>query len=350
MWQSQSDIHWIQVESTSLCQAGCIDCNRWRPVGDQWHLNGDHHMMNQYMSLEDWRSCIQQFHDLRCVNLCGNVGDPMAHPQAYEISKAVLDHLPTCRVEINTNAAIGTVEQWTQMGSLPNVEMVCGIDGLEDTLPIYRRGVTWQRVMERTQAFICAGGDCVWKWVDFPHTRHQIDDARAMSRELGFSRFEIKPRFTQDREFDAEIVRMAREPIMKSHWYRSGSQDSTGMIDKHDQMCQDMLDEGKRVIPRCQESPDVDYHHPMPHINVDMTFWPCCFTACGPFHISAHHREWWQRLQHRYGADWNNLVTRGVDEVIQHEFFQSFLPSSWKSTKGKDHVLTCLQVCGECVK
>ena len=350
MWQSQSDIHWIQVESTSLCQAGCIDCNRWRPVDDQWHLNGDHHQMNSYMPLEQWRNIIQQFDSLRCVNLCGNMGDPMAHPQATEISRAVVEHLDHCRVEINTNAAIGTIEQWRSMGRLPRIEMVCGIDGLEDTLHIYRRGVEWDRVMERTQAYIQAGGDCVWKWVDFPHTRHQIDQAREMAEQLGFSRFEIKPRFTQNKEFDDEIVRMADQPVLRNKWYHSPQVSSEQMIDQHNSKCQDLLDEGIRVDPRCQQTPDKDYHHPMPHINVDATFWPCCFTACGPYHISPQHRAWWHRLEKDYGPSWNDLSRHSVNEVIQHDFFQKFLPQSWQDSKAESSVLTCLQVCGECVR
>ena len=67
-----------------------------------------------------------------------------------------------------------------------------GIDGLEDTLHLYRRNVKYSKVIENAQAFIQAGGHAQWNFIVFKHNEHQVDQARALSQQLGFENILVR--------------------------------------------------------------------------------------------------------------------------------------------------------------
>jgi hypothetical protein len=56
---------------------------------------------------------------------------------------------------------------------LSRLNVVWGIDGLEDTNHLYRQDVEWNKVMDRVKWFIDAGGHATWKWIPFLHNKHQ---------------------------------------------------------------------------------------------------------------------------------------------------------------------------------
>ena len=43
--------------------------------------------------------------------------------------------------------------------------------------------------MTNVKAFIGAGGEAQWKWLFFKHNEHQVDEARKLSEQLGFTEF-----------------------------------------------------------------------------------------------------------------------------------------------------------------
>ena len=73
-----------------------------------------------------------------------------------------------------------------------NVEAVFSIDGLEDTNHLYRQDVEWNKIMDRVKWFIDAGGYATWKWIPFLHNKHQEEETRALSKELGFKEFQVE--------------------------------------------------------------------------------------------------------------------------------------------------------------
>ena len=66
-----------------------------------------------------------------------------------------------------------------------------GIDGLEDTNHIYRRGVKWERLQNNFREYIKAGGNAGWQFIVFPWNVHQIEEARQRSLDEGFTAFSI---------------------------------------------------------------------------------------------------------------------------------------------------------------
>jgi len=66
-----------------------------------------------------------------------------------------------------------------------------GIDGLEDTNHIYRRGVKWERLQNNFREYIKAGGNAGWQFIVFPWNVHQIEEARQRSLDEGFTSFSV---------------------------------------------------------------------------------------------------------------------------------------------------------------
>jgi hypothetical protein len=61
-----------------------------------------------------------------------------------------------------------------------------GIDGLEDTLHLYRKNVKYNKVIENAQAFIQAGGRAQWNFIVFKHNEHQVSAVTDLAKNLGF--------------------------------------------------------------------------------------------------------------------------------------------------------------------
>jgi MoaA/NifB/PqqE/SkfB family radical SAM enzyme len=61
-----------------------------------------------------------------------------------------------------------------------------GIDGLEDTLHLYRKNVKYNNVIANAQAFIRAGGRAQWNFIVFQHNQHQVEQVQQLGRDMGF--------------------------------------------------------------------------------------------------------------------------------------------------------------------
>ena len=362
IWNSVSDIRTLQVEITSLCQAGCLDCNRWRPENGYqewldnpkntvWKLNSHHHYFNKFYPEQEFSEHIKQFDNLDHVQFCGNVGDPMAHPNISDCVRHILNHIPSCAVDLSTNGAIGNLAQYEQIANLSkkfDVSITFAIDGLEDTNNIYRRGVEWKRLMDRVQHFISLGGRADWMWVDFPHTRHQIDQAEQLSKKLGFEQFEIRSRLSPETYFDQEIIVQSNQPIMRNEYHveKDLSQSQFENMYSADVVKRSTtnIDAGCKKLTKQNK-----FYHPCPHLNVDGTLWPCCYTAVGLYSNTNHIRYWWQNLAKKYGEGWNSLYHYSLKEIVANSFYQNDLETSWHTQNPLEKNLICMQHCGQCV-
>ena len=145
---------------------------------------------------------------LRWFLSCGNYGEPAAHPQALDILRWFRDN-GTKNVSIGTNGSSRDPEFWKEVagiingpgGSRGDIKNYYGgrvtfsIDGLEDTNHLYRIGARWDKLMANTEAFINAGGRARWQFITFNHNSHQLQRARDMAKEMGFSEFVEKMSF-----------------------------------------------------------------------------------------------------------------------------------------------------------
>lgn len=349
---------WLQVEISASCQAGCVDCARWVPQGG-WHhwepgahtqfaLNGNCNYINTVYDIHAWQQHIQQFNNLKHINLCGNMGDPMAHPKIVEVCRLIQQYHTQCEISISTNGGIGSVANYRQLADL-GVTVTFAIDGLQDTNHIYRRGVDWHRLEQRFSAFIESHGSAVWAWVDFPHTRHQIHTAKKLSQDWGFRSFVIQQRWSQEPEIDQLIVDSQHQPVDLKTIHSESQQDSNTLIGQHRDYVQHMIGQGRWIDAQCANTPKhLDHYHPEPNLTADGRLWPCCFLSDIRSHKMAHIRHWWNKHTKNMPKDWNSLFHHSVDEIVKSEWWNITLPNSWK-TENIDQVNpVCLAICGKC--
>lgn len=132
---------------------------------------------------------------LERINFNGTSGDNISHNNIQQIVHDVSQLAPQARIRVCTNGSLRSVAWWTKFGALlkdTNVEVVFGIDGLDDTHSLYRVGTNWNKIIDNATAFISAGGRAVWQMILFDHNLHQVEDCRALANKLKFHEFYLR--------------------------------------------------------------------------------------------------------------------------------------------------------------
>ncbi len=185
---SYKDIKRVHLEITSLCNAACPLCSRnffGGQVNPQLPLTE--------LSLRDIKKIFPPdfVEQLQLIYMCGNYGDPMVAKDALEVFEYFRSCNQKIRLGIHTNGSGRTPEWWKRLAK--TVDYCCfGIDGLENTNHIYRRGTNWEKIMQAATAFIEAGGYAMWQFIVFRHNENQIEEAEELSRKLGFKEFLVR--------------------------------------------------------------------------------------------------------------------------------------------------------------
>jgi MoaA/NifB/PqqE/SkfB family radical SAM enzyme len=142
-----------QIEITTYCNAACPQCPR----------NNLGTGINPYMPLTHLpRVTIDQAFDselcqrLRQVFFCGSYGDPIMHPDFLDILRDFRRKSPTLWLYIHTNGGVHDPEYWAEIAAIMNGygQIDFGIDGLADTLHLYRKNVKYNKVIDNARAFI----------------------------------------------------------------------------------------------------------------------------------------------------------------------------------------------------
>jgi MoaA/NifB/PqqE/SkfB family radical SAM enzyme len=183
-----ADIKSVHLEVTSKCQAKCPMCPRRVGGGPL-----DPYITLEEMTLEQFKEWfpidfIQQLHHL---NMCGNLGDPIIAQDTLEIYQYLRKNNPTMSLHMHTNGSARSRDWWKALAK-EQVEVVFGIDGLEDTHHLYRVSTSWPTIIKNAKTFIDAGGVARWDMLAFAHNEHQIDACKKLSQDLGFKNFFIK--------------------------------------------------------------------------------------------------------------------------------------------------------------
>ena len=174
-----------QIEITSYCNAACPQCPR----------NENGQGINRRMPLchmdravidgtftEDICNRVHQ------IFFCGSYGDPIMHPDFLDILRDFRRKNPTLWLYFHTNGGVHDIEYWQEIAQILNGygQVDFGIDGLEDTLHLYRKNVKFKKVIQNARAFIQAGGRAQWNFIVFRHNEHQVEQAQKLGRQLGF--------------------------------------------------------------------------------------------------------------------------------------------------------------------
>ena len=184
------DIKVLHLESTDVCQAACALCAR--ETDKSFNKHSQHHLsMSQVLRVFDTKSITK----LDKMFMCGNYGDPAAGKHTLNIYQEFRKLNENIVLGMNTNGALQNTFWWFELGRLFNQSqdyVVFSIDGLESTNHVYRKNVTWSKIMQNVTAFIEAGGSAHWDMLVYKHNQHQVEECEQLARDMGFKWFRAK--------------------------------------------------------------------------------------------------------------------------------------------------------------
>ena len=309
----------LQFEISSNCNANCIGCSRADPF-DKLKIN-PLIVKNQFLSLDLFKRIVlaDSFEHVEEIQFCGSIDDPPMHPDFLEILEFLV-RLNRHHIVIHTNGGMRKPNYWAYMArvlSKSKYTLNFSIDGLADTNHIYRRGVQWDKLMENVSAFIKAGGHAQWQGVIFPWNIHQLPQARELARDMGFSVFRERNDTCLDERDLHELHDFFEQEEKRAKWNwneylhsMSDPSDYNGEI-----YCKTGKDELAYFIAHTGE------------------IFPCCFLYNVRYQV-INYPEHNLRYSNTYGENWNNANYHDVDDIVQHQFFQHDLVSSWAN---RDH-------------
>ncbi len=184
------DVKVLHIEPTDVCQAACPLCAR--ETDQDFRKDRQHHLdMYKIMKVFD----ADRIEQLDKMFMCGIYGDPAAGKYTLNIYREFRKINKNIVLGMNTNGALQNTLWWHELGRIfnqPQDYVVFSIDGLEDTNSVYRKNVSWHKLMQNIQAFVEAGGRAHWDMLVYRHNQHQIDAAEQLARDMGFKWFRAK--------------------------------------------------------------------------------------------------------------------------------------------------------------
>jgi MoaA/NifB/PqqE/SkfB family radical SAM enzyme len=182
----------VHLELTHRCNAACPMCAR--------NLSGgitNPNLPLVELSLSDIERIFTPsfIRKLEQIYACGNYGDPIIARDCLPIFQYFRERNPDLYLGLHTNGSARRPSWWQKLAEIlkdgPHYVRF-GLDGLEDTNHIYRRGTNWKVIMRNVQAFIDAGGRAEWDYLVFRHNEHQVEAARELAGEMGFAKFYVR--------------------------------------------------------------------------------------------------------------------------------------------------------------
>lgn len=180
-----TNIQEYQLEVTSYCNAACPQCPRNE---SGYGINKKMPLCYLDRAVIDQTFTLAVCNQLKQVFFCGSYGDPIMHPEFLGILRDFRRKNPTLWLYIHTNGGVHDTDYWSEVADIMSGygQVDFGIDGLEDTLHLYRKNVKYTKVIENAKAFIGAGGRAQWNFIVFKHNQHQVDAVKKLGKELKF--------------------------------------------------------------------------------------------------------------------------------------------------------------------
>lgn len=173
------------IEPTNRCTLGCIKCARNAYDYGKYGMSDiDPDALVRFWEPIKW--------DIMNVNLCGNHGDPLYHPELITLRNKIRELNPDIAISMTTNGSYRSARWWDEF--IENTQarsdhIQFSIDGLEDTNHYYRRNCDWPSIMTALEKVGASDVRSVWKFIVFNHNQHQIDEARQLAKDLGITEF-----------------------------------------------------------------------------------------------------------------------------------------------------------------
>ncbi len=346
------EVRIVHLELTHRCNAACPMCAR-NVFGGAVNPA----MPLSELSLADIKMLLlpEFVAQLKRIYACGNYGDPMVAHDCLEIFRYLRDQGPKLNLCMHTNGSARRPEWWSELARImkqgPHY-LRFGIDGLEHTNHLYRRGTDWNTIMRSAQAFIAAGGHAEWDYLVFRHNEHQVEDARLLAREMGFKEFFVRK--TGRFQTEGELQTSAQYPVLdkqgKFEYWLEQPQSEDNLNPAYSELDLIKTKYGSyhnyldQVVVRCK----VAGKKRKIYLSAQGYVLPCCWLGATYSEADNDERRQFASLVDKHGGK-QALDARqhGLQAVIEGPLFQSEIPKSWNlETVAAGKLAICARTCG----
>lgn len=182
------DIIHVHLEVSTFCNARCPLCPR---NYKGYPYNDGYPEIN--ISLDQIKTIFptEFLHQLKTINLSGNLGDALMNPYTIDILEYFRKQNKNLEIILSTNGSGRNKTFWQNLAKL-DIGVIYALDGLSDTHYLYRQDTDFNKILNNAKTFINAGGIACWQMIPFKHNQHQIEDCRLLAKKLGFKHFWLR--------------------------------------------------------------------------------------------------------------------------------------------------------------
>jgi MoaA/NifB/PqqE/SkfB family radical SAM enzyme len=289
----------VDIETTSYCNARCAFCNRTHIKFEQKHLD-----------IEVIKKL--PFENIKHVLLLGNKGDCIFYPDLFDLIEYIMENFKSW-VTLHTNASAHDDKWWMELAKLlgSRGDVIYALDGLEDTHSLYRVGTNFNKIVKNITAFNKVGGKSLCQFLKFKHNEHQVDQLKKLVKDIGSTKLWVR----QSRSYNDKLQR------------------PKGAKTRHE-----MGKESKSTID-C-----VFLNKPSFVLTVDGEVRPCCFMADDDYknnfktHITQNVHYPQHIINYLRNPESINLKNHTFDEIMDSRYYM------W-IRKNYKHLYRCKQKC-----
>ncbi len=348
-----ADIRIVHLELTHRCNAACPMCARNIHGGA---LNPD--MPLSELSLADIKAILLPdfIARLKRIYACGNYGDPIVARECIEVFRYLREHGPELNLCLHSNGSARRPDWWRELAQImkegPHY-LRFGIDGLEDTNHLYRRGTDWKTVMRSAETFIEAGGHAEWDFLVFRHNEHQVESARKLAQDMGFKQFFVRKtgRFLSSGALEtAERFDVLDKKGQFEYWLEQpANPEYVNPAFGNLEQVKQRYGEYQTYLDKVEINCKVAGGKGKMYLSAQGYALPCCWLGAVFSESSTAERQQFAELISQYGGS-SALDARrnGLKQVIEGPLFQQAIPRSWDLESVADGKLAiCARTCGK---
>ena len=252
-------IRGFHIEPTNICTLKCPGCARTRFI-QQWPQHWNNHSVDV--------DVLMNFLDIdisgKTMLLCGNYGDPIYHKDFIKLVDKFKQRGAV--ISIITNGSYKDKNWWEELTArLDATDTVTfSIDGLPENFTQYRINADWVSISEAIKVCVSAMCGTAWKYIPFSYNQNNIDQARALSTELGIDNFELSysDRFDQETQHLIPLEHLTGERLQAQTDFKNG-----GLVTE--------------ITPKCDQGAE---HY----ISADGHYMPCCYIGDHRFYYKTN--------------------------------------------------------------
>lgn len=168
----------MNLDISNKCALACPGCNRQKYYdGDGRKIPGRDITLREMKMIVDW---------FDHISFCGQVSDPLYHPQFYDILKMVVDSKKS--TTIYHASVLKSRQEYLKYFLLTkhgNVKWVFALDGLPSQSHMYRKNQNGERMFEVMKMCALMGIETEWDCIVFNYNENNIQECENLAKKYG---------------------------------------------------------------------------------------------------------------------------------------------------------------------